>query len=91
MKIGMLWYDKDQKMAVTQKIKRAARYYARKYGVEPDICFVHPDLFDRLPRQDGSQNTSKNGRGLRVDDIWVRENGKVLPEHYWIGVAGEDG
>lgn len=91
MKIGMLWYDRDQKLTIREKINRAARYYAHKYGIEPNICFIHPDLFDCLPHQKGNQNFAEDGRGLQVDDIRIRENSRVLPDHYWIGVEGKEG
>lgn len=91
MKIGMLWYDRDQKLTIREKINRAARYYARKYGVEPNVCFIHPDLYDCLPRRKGKQNSAENGRSLQVDEIRVRENSRVLPDHYWIGVEGKEG
>jgi len=85
MDIGMLWYDSDRGEDVRGKIKRAARYYARKYGVEPDICFVHPEM---IP-EESAEGRSPPGQevGCQVEGIIIQEDTGVLPDHYWIGVA----
>jgi hypothetical protein len=76
MNIGMLWFDNDPKTDLSAKVQQAASFYKDKYGVRPNVCFVHPSMIpeDRL----------KTGR------VEVRKNGSVLPNHYWIGVNGSD-
>jgi len=44
MNIGMLWFDNDPKVNLDTKIERAAIYYAKKYGKNPTLCFVHPSM-----------------------------------------------
>ncbi len=41
MDIGMLWFDNDRKSSIPSKVEKAARYYQKKYGKNPDICYVH--------------------------------------------------
>ena len=41
--IGMLWFDNDIKQPLENKINRAAKYYEKKYGEEPDFCLVNPE------------------------------------------------
>ncbi len=71
MKTGMLWFDNDPKVDLQAKIARAADYYRKKYGISPDLCFVHPSMVNaELPRRNG---------------IEVRTTQLVLPNHLWIG------
>jgi hypothetical protein len=71
MKTGMLWFDNDPKVDLQAKIARAADYYRKKYGIKPDLCFVHPSMVNEgLPPRNG---------------IEVRTTPLVLPNHLWIG------
>ncbi|GAB4474806.1 MAG: hypothetical protein Kow0088_11060 [Anaerolineales bacterium] len=81
MEIGMLWFDNDPKADLTEKIQRAAAYYRKKYGVTPDICFLHPTML------------SKNDTSLRhpLPDVEVRTSKSVLPNYFWIGVNIQTG
>lgn len=81
MDIGMLWFDNDPKTEISVKIQRAAAYYHKKYGVNPNLCFVHPSMIRNgsLKAQD---ETLKSG------DVEVRTSRSVLPNHFWIGVNG---
>jgi hypothetical protein len=73
MKTGMLWFDNDPKTDLPTKIARAAAYYQSKYGQHPDLCFVHPTML--------------GGSALRASqNIEVRPNRAVLPNHLWIGI-----
>jgi hypothetical protein len=73
MKTGMLWFDNDPKTDLPTKIARAAAYYQSKYGQHPDLCFVHPAML--------------GGSILRAhENIEVRPNRAVLPNHLWIGI-----
>ena len=74
MNVGMLWFDNDAKANLEVKIARAAGYYEKKYGLEPDLCFVHPSML--------SSGTMRSHAGK----IEVRGNRSVLPNHFWIGI-----
>lgn len=71
MVTGMLWFDNDPKLDLSSKIIKAADFYRKKYGISPDICFVHPSMI-------------KNGVPSR-NGIQVRPNTRVLPHHFWLG------
>ncbi len=72
MNIGMLWFDNDPKADLEAKIKRAAGYYEKKYGLAPDLCFVHPSML--------TTEAPKSSK------ITIRTNRSVLPNHFWIGI-----
>lgn len=73
MDIGMLWFDDDGKRNTAEKIKRAAEYYKAKYGREPVVCYVHPDLLD-------------NGKEGQVGLIRIIGSRTVIKNHFWLGV-----
>jgi hypothetical protein len=70
MKIGMLWFDNDQKKTIEEKVAVAVKFYEDKYKIKPDVCFVNPSMIDK---------------SIGVNGISVRPNHKVLPGHFWIG------
>jgi hypothetical protein len=72
MKTGMLWFDNDPKADLATKITRAAAYYQHKYGQMPNICFVHPAML--------------NSSAGAPQNIEVRTNRQVLPNHLWMGI-----
>jgi hypothetical protein len=72
MKTGMLWFDNDPKTDLTAKITRAASYYQKKYGQNPDLCYVHPSMLAETL--------------LSASGIEVRPNQMMLPHHIWIGI-----
>jgi len=72
MNVGMLWFDGDRKVAVGERIERAAAYYKEKYGRPPNLCLVHPSTLD--------------GESLQVVSIQVETSATVLPDHFWLGV-----
>ena len=80
MNAGMLWYDNDTKTTLTAKIERAVDYYIKKYGHEPNLCLVHPNV---LEKQGPSTAPAKASSAQRVK---VRPYRPVLPGHLWIGV-----
>jgi hypothetical protein len=93
MNIGMLWFDNDPKVALDTKIERAALYYARKYGKQPTLCFVHPSMLANSTAknerpENGGVNSSTQAKNLVACGIEVRSNRSVLPNHFWIGVNG---
>jgi hypothetical protein len=72
MNTGMLWYDNDPKVDMTNKIQRAADYYMKKYGQNPDLCFVHPSML--------------GASTLNAGQIEVRTHRSIRPHHFWIGI-----
>jgi hypothetical protein len=69
---GMLWFDNNPKTDFKVKIKEAATYYRRKYGLSPNLCLVHPSVL--------------NSEIVSDDKIKIRPNRSVLPGHLWIGI-----
>ena len=85
MEIGMLWFDNDRKASIPSKVEKAAQYYHQKYGVNPDLCYVHPKTVKG--KKVGKKRSIKiNGQdSLIIGKILVLKNDKVLPDHFWIG------
>ena len=71
MNYGMLWFDNDPKTDLSHKVNRAAAYYLKKYGENPDVCFVNPEMM-----------TEKKLDGGKVV---IKSNPAILPHHIWIG------
>lgn len=76
MHIGMLWFDETNK-PLTEKIKRAAQYYEKKYGRAPDTCLVYPNIL------------TKDQKLEEIPGLTVRAYRAVLPGHLWIGISEE--
>lgn len=90
MDIGMLWFDNDKKSSIPSKVEKAARYYQKKYGKNPDVCYVHPKM---VKGENGKKNGSiklRGGNQLTIGKIMVLKNDKVLPDHFWIGIRTGD-
>lgn len=86
MEIGMLWFDNDPKADLAEKIKKAAAYYRQKYGVTPDICFLHPTM---LPKN-GSVEASTSPHSP-LPNVELRPSKSVMPNYLWIGVNPKSG
>ncbi len=71
MHTGMLWFD-DSSITLESKIRQAAEYYRKKYGRQPDLCLVHPNMLKDTKIEEGK--------------ITVRAYRPVLPGHIWVGV-----
>lgn len=71
MEIGMLWYD-DSPVGLKDRVERAADYYKEKYGRQPNLCFVHPDM---LKTEEG-----------KAKGVVIRKGKGIMPGHFWIGV-----
>jgi hypothetical protein len=71
MNTGMLWFDNDPKSTLLTKIEHAVDYYQQKYGVTPNICYLHPSMMNTDP--------------VKSKSIDIRTNQMVLPNHLWIG------
>ena len=78
MDSGMLWFDNSDQRDLDSKIDRAAAYFLKKYGQSPTICFVHPSMLQ--PGADGSSS----------GEVEVRSAPSVLPNHFWIGMKGQN-
>jgi hypothetical protein len=77
VKVGLLWFDDDPNRKLEQKVLRAATHYEHKYGQLPNLCFVHPSVFDG----NGKRPVKKAG------GVEIRPGRSVLPHHFWLGVA----
>jgi hypothetical protein len=83
VKIGMLWFDDDKHKKLEDKVLRAAAYYERKYGQAPNLCFVHPSIFNGNGKR-GKQDAIKKAAGVEI-----RPDRSILLDHFWLGVAEE--
>jgi len=71
MTTGMLWFD-NSTSPLSAKIKKAVDYYQKKYGLQPDLCLVHPSALSNAQ--------------MDMETIVVRPYRPVLPGHIWIGI-----
>ena len=85
MNVGMLWFDNDPKAELNVKIERAAAYYHTKYGKSPTLCYVHPSM---LPAAQSESDPAADS--LRSGDVAIKPTRYVLPNHFWIGLNGND-
>jgi len=87
MNIGMLWFDNDTKAGLAARVERAARYYQKKYGIKPTLCFVHPSMLAAPGEAKESTNAEAAGeKVVQAAGLEIRSNRSVLPNHLWIGV-----
>ena len=77
MNVGMLWFDADPRVNLKDRLTRAVAYYQAKYGRVPNLCFIHPE-------------TAGDDTPTDLADLDVRTSKKILPDHFWLGVAMED-
>jgi hypothetical protein len=87
MEIGMLWFDNDQGTSIPNKVKKAAQYYQKKYGVSPDLCYVHPKTVKGVNGKKKRANQGSQLEQMTIGNIRVLKNKKILPDHFWIGVG----
>jgi len=76
MESGMLWFDSDTKLDLRTKVKQAADYYQKKYGQEPNLCFVHPAVLVSEKEETGP--------------IKIYPNKLIIQNHFWIGIQTTD-
>ena len=50
MNVGLLWFD-NSSLPLAQKVQKAADYYCKKYGRQPDMCLVHPPALQLRARK----------------------------------------
>lgn len=77
MHTGMLWFDNSQS-TLNAKIQKAMAYYHKKYGRTPDLCLVHPSMFE------------KGQKSFQINKLTVRPYRPVLPGHIWIGIEDKN-
>lgn len=75
MIIGMLWYDNDPKIELSEKIEEASAYYRKKYGQSPNQCVVNPAMLI-----DGK---------IKPSDLKITSSPTILPNHLWIGFTND--
>ncbi|MBN2554932.1 MAG: hypothetical protein JXA97_03245 [Anaerolineales bacterium] len=76
MNVGMLWLDSNTRLDVSTRVQSAAEYYRKKYGRNPTLCVIHPEMVD--------ESTPKH-----VGAIEIRMNSCVLANHFWLGIEEE--
>ena len=72
---GMLWFDNNPKTDLADKVERAAAYYLKKYGLEPDTCLVNPEMMA--------------GKNIIRGQVTIKGNRAILMHHLWIGRKDE--
>lgn len=75
MKEGLLWFDKDPRRKLADKIRQAATRYQVKFGQKPTVCYLNAADLD--------------GQIQEVNGIQLRTAANVLRHHFWIGVEQE--
>ncbi len=83
MELGMLWFDGESQRPLQERLDRAARYYAQKYGRPANTCYVHPSTIAGTGR---APETKASKREQCVAGLTVRASRTVLPNHFWLGV-----
>ncbi|HUX77018.1 MAG TPA: hypothetical protein VMY40_10305 [Anaerolineae bacterium] len=73
MKEGLLWYDDNPGRDLAAKIGPAVRRYRQKFGVAPNVCYVHASALDG------------NGKVEKVGGVRVSSRPSVLRHHFWVG------
>ncbi len=72
MNNGMLWFDNDLQSDLSKRIQNAAAYFSMKYGIKPDVCFVHPSMLVK--------------EKIGIIGMQVLKNHLVRPNYFWLGV-----
>lgn len=72
MKVGLLWYDDNPKVAFADKVARVARRYREKFGQEADVCYVHPSTL--------------MGPTIFSAHLEVLPSTRVQQDYFWVGV-----
>ena len=91
MDVGMLWFDNDTHTDLPSKIDNAAEYYLNKYGIQPNVCFVHPSMTPEEVKVAIGENGKKAPKPKIIftsGNIEVRTSKSMLPNHLWIGING---
>jgi hypothetical protein len=81
MKEGLLWYDDNPGRDLAAKIGPAVRRYRQKFGLAPNVCYVHASALASA----GSAGVGGNGHERQVDGVRVAPLPSVLRHHFWVG------
>jgi len=76
LEIGLLWYDNGAD-DLSGSVARAAARYKERFGVDPNVCYVHPAT---LPAGE-----------CKINGLTVRPSSKILRYHLWMGVERRGG
>ncbi len=68
--IGLLWLDIDPKKSFNDKVLDAAERYKSKFGVMPNVCYVHPTMVD----------------SFNVKEIRILPDKYTLKYHFLVGI-----
>lgn len=79
MKEGLLWYDDNPGCDLAAKIGPAVRRYRQKFGVAPNVCYVHASTLAAASGPGG------NGHEREVSGVRVAPLPSVLRHHFWVG------
>ena len=93
MDVGMLWFDNDTQTDLPHKIENAAEYYLNKYGIQPNVCFIHPCMTPQelKSQKSNSDQTDHNRKKIfTTGSIEVCTSKSMLPNHLWIGINGSN-
>ncbi len=80
MNEGLLWYDDDPGRDLAEKIGRATQRYQQKFGVAPDVCYVHPSALGG----NGKKGQSDASLVRMVGGVSVMSKPTVLRHHFWL-------
>ena len=75
MREGMLWFDNDPKLRLTEKVNRAARYYQTKLQHRPTVCYLNAEQFDAELEA--------------VDGVCLKPAANIRPNYFWLGVESQ--
>jgi ribosomal protein L40E len=69
---GLLWYDDSPNRDLAQKVQEAADRYHFKFGVRPNLCYVHTSALEL-----GS---------VQLNGVRLVPADNILRHHFFIGV-----
>jgi len=84
MDIGMLWFDNDAQNDLNIKVLQAVSYYQKKYGQQPNLCFVHPCMLST--KKPGLMEGNRRQENPKSTLVEIKESDEILPNHFWIGI-----
>ena len=67
----MMWFNAEKGLPLAAKIKAAAEFYERKYGIAPNLCLVNPKALTE---------------DVNAGSVSVRAAKNILPNHLWLGM-----
>lgn len=75
MKEGLLWRD-NSSLPLAEKIRLAAKRYAEKYNISPDLCFVNPQAYDSKVEVAGIELGPL--RTVMVNYLWIGRSQEII-------------